>query len=235
MKHRLVVLFLVPLLASVLSACQSKPNPYKASALPESQSTTASYIDKSVDYTQYRVWRWADSPMSTNGVSLTELRRMTEQQLSQRGMPHAKGQQAADFKVHVSTSAERRSQPISVRSSNYSYPYQSWSGFYPRIYPSIGGYYRHGHWRPGVGIGMGLPFLYPGYGYGAYSHSRTTAQVRDTYVVNVHVVRISFIDAKTGQSIWHSEAEYPWHESQLTHTSEVKSALARALSTYPIH
>lgn len=82
----------------------------------------------------------------------------------------------------------------------------------------------------GYGYGGGYG---PGYrGYGPYGYYAGPPIVR-TYEVQVMVVRVHLFDGVTGQEVWSASADTSPQGSQSQRADALRSALDRALATYP--
>jgi hypothetical protein len=200
--------FLCWLLVFGLAACQSRPNPYVASAnpLPPAPPAAAQTFDTSAypaaprDYGRYRSWAWANDrlPSGSQWADAAQIAEALSNGLDQRGLRPARGS-APDLRVAADLHIERRLQQVTE---------------------------DYGYGGPGYGHRRG--FADP-YGYGPYGAPSVTR----TYEVQVLVVRIQLFDAADNQPLWSASAETVAQGTESQRADALREAVNKALMAYP--
>jgi hypothetical protein len=208
MKRCLALLAIV----FTLSACQSG-NPYIAQStpLPPAPAQAATTLDRSAypapprDYGRYRSWAWLNDrlPPGTAWMDSAQVAEAVSNGLDQRGLRPARTGQPADLYVNASTRQETRLRQV-----------RDYDDYYDPYYGSSVGYGGYGR---------------RGYGYGGYA----SVPVVRTYQVQVMVVQIDLIDARTGQPVWSASADASSGDKESDRGKALRQAVQQALNAYP--
>ncbi|MEG5265313.1 DUF4136 domain-containing protein [Pseudomonas sp. JDS28PS106] len=195
-----------------LSACQSD-NPYVAQSrpLPAAPAQAANTLDMSAypaaprDYGRYRSWAWLNGqlPAGTAWMDSAQVAEAVSNGLDQRGLRPARANQPADVYVRAAMRQETRLRQVRDYDDYYDPYYGSSLGY--------GGYGRHG------------------YGYGGYA----SVPIVRTYQVQVMVVQIELIDARSGQPVWSASADASSGDKQSDRGKALRQAVQQALNAYP--